>query len=164
MASLENKLKLQPTIWGLLLVLGTGFATSGCGGSGSGNTPVQPTITATTPASGATFVSTNSGNPGTSVITATFSQPMNPDSFTSQTFTADATSPTGQLAGVVTYSNQTATLTLNSALPPNTVVNVKISGFTANSARGNASVGLAYKWSFTTAANAPATAAVSTHP
>jgi len=153
-------MKIQPTIWGLLLVLATGFASTGCGGSGS--SPVQPTITSTSPSSGATAVATTSGNPGTSVITATFSQPIDPTLINSQTFTAVANS--GQLAGVVTYSNQVATLTLDSAMPPNNVITVTISGFTSNTARGHASVGLNYKWSFTSGANTSATAVVSKLP
>lgn len=152
-------MKLQHLFWAFTIVLATALVSAGCGGSGTNaDTPVQPTVTSTFPASGATSVPTNFANPGTSVITASFSQPMVPATINTRTFYAIANNSGGQLPGVVTYANQTATLTLDSALPPNTQITASITVDSANSARGHAAVGQPYVWSFTSASNNSAAA------
>jgi hypothetical protein len=142
-------MKNLPTNWGVLLIFATGIVAAGCGGGGQNQNSVQqPTITSTYPTGGATSVPINFANPGANVITANFSEAMQPASFTTQTFFADSNN--GQLTGVVTYSNQMATLTLNNPLPPNSNVTVKISGFSADSGFAHPSLGLTYVWSFKT--------------
>jgi hypothetical protein len=152
-SSLENAMKLKPSIGALLLVLAIGFVSAGCGGGGGNSQDAlfQPQVVSTYPTNGATSVPTNFATPGTSVITATFNKPMNPASINARTFYA--ISSAGELAGVVTYSNQVATLTLNAAMPQNTVITATITVDSAQAGQGHPTVGQTYVWSFTSGAN-----------
>ena len=75
-----------------------------------------PTVVSTTPASGATGVSASSN------VVATFSEPMNPSSITTSSFTLQPTSGGANIPAVVSYSGTTATLnpTTNLAAGVNT--------------------------------------------
>jgi hypothetical protein len=77
----------------------------------SGDT-TPPTVTATNPANNATGQSTNF------ILTATFSEPMDPSSINSSTFTLRATASGAPVEGIVTYNagSQTAGFNLTSPL------------------------------------------------
>jgi hypothetical protein len=158
----RKTMNTKSTIGALLVMLATTLVSTGCGGGGNGKAEdalFQPAVTLTSPSSGALAVPTNYQSPGTSVITATFNKPMEPSSITAQTFFAISNS--GELPGVVTYSNQVATLTLTSALPPNSPITVKLSGFSAQAGQGHPTLGLSYSWSFQTAGNVQSSGVVS---
>ncbi len=109
---------------------------------GSPVAPSPPTVTATSPANGATGVST------TSPISATFSRAMNASTVTGSTVTL--TGPSGAVAATVSYASATNTVTLapSSALAYNTVYTARIDSSVATS--DGALLGTAYSWSFTT--------------
>lgn len=113
-----------------------------------------PTVSAVSPTSGATGVTI------TTLVTATFSEAMNPSTINGSNFTLTPQGG-GAIAATVTYSSDdnVATLTPNSTLAYNTQ-------YTATISTGvQSSVGTAlaanYSWSFTTAASAPAVTVVS---
>jgi hypothetical protein len=92
-------------------------------GTGSPTDPVtQPTVTSVTPPDGSTLVC-----PNTVLITATFSKPMNPATFTSTTFTLGGPSA-ASVSGQVTYNSSTnvATFTPSASLAPNTTFTATI--------------------------------------
>jgi len=108
----------------------------------AGSSCPPPTVISVTPASGAIGVCPNS------VVTATFSQAMNPSTINTTTFTLTGPGTT-PVAGVVTYATSTATFTPTSPLALNTL-------YTATITTGATDVnGLAlasnFVWSFTTA-------------
>jgi glucose/arabinose dehydrogenase len=116
-----------------------------CGGGGGDTTP--PTITAQTPASGATGVAV-SVSP-----TATFSEAMNPATLTTTTFTLVQQGQSTPLPAAVTYASQVATLNPNADLLPNTTYTATVKGGSAGAKdlAGNA-LAADVTWSFTTAA------------
>ncbi len=115
-----------------------------CGGGGGDTTP--PTVTGQTPAPGATGVSL------AVTPTATFSEPVNPGTVTTSTFTLrqGANPP---LAASVSYdaASRTATLTPSAALAPSTSYTATVVGGASGvkDVAGNALVGNV-TWSFTT--------------
>ena len=121
-----------------------------CGG-GSDTTP--PTITARTPAPGATGVAA-SVSP-----TATFSEAMDPATLNTSTFTlVQQGQPTTPLPATVSYAAQVATLDPTSNLLANTTYTATVKGG-ASGAKDLAGIPLAAdsSWSFTTAAGADTT-------
>jgi Domain of unknown function (DUF4082)/Bacterial Ig-like domain/Bacterial Ig domain len=105
-----------------------------------------PTVTATTPASGATGVAISSA------VTATFSEAMNASTISGTTFVLSASS--GQVAAGVSYNSTTrvATLTPSTALATSTVYTATVIGG-ATGVTDSAGNPLAANrtWSFTTA-------------
>lgn len=114
---------------------------------------LAPTVISTDPANGATAV------PQTQIITATFSEPMNPATINGSTMVVR----NGVVVepGVVTYSGVTATFTPSANLLTGTVYTVTIT----TGAENMTSVGLAnnYVWNFTTIV-IPAPTVISTVP
>lgn len=105
--------------------------------------PVVPTVTATTPANGAT------GVPITQVITASFNEAMNATTINASTFTVAG--PGGTLVGgTVTFSGTTASFTPMAALAPSTLYTATITTGAENP-RGN-SLASNFVWMFTTGA------------
>jgi len=108
-----------------------------------------PTVTATSPASGATNV------PVTTSVTATFSEPMASGTITTSTFTLQDTTAASSVAGTVAYDSgtNTATFTPSAALAAG-------DGFTATVKGGTGGVtdlagnplAADFTWSFTSAA------------
>jgi hypothetical protein len=76
--------------------------------------PVVPTVTATTPANGAT------GVPFTQIITASFNEAMNATTINISTFLVTGAGGAA-VTGTVTFSGTTATFTPAAALAPNTL-------------------------------------------
>lgn len=116
-------------------------------------TVVAPTVISTDPANGATGVLLNK------IITATFSEPMDPLTITSTTFLVkQGLTP---VAGTVTYSGSTATFTPSANLLPGVVYTCTIT----TGAKNIAGTALAndYVWSFTTIAPTAPTV-ISTDP
>lgn len=101
-----------------------------------------PTVTAETPAPGATGVDVNAN------ATATFSEPMNSSTINSTTFTLSG--PTGRVAATVTYDavSRTATLDPTSPLVLSATYTATVSGAVTDTA-GNP-MGTPVTWSFTT--------------
>ena len=122
-------------------------------GSGSDTTP--PTVTTTSPVSGATGV--NPANP----VTATFSEAMNPATVTTTTF--ELRNGVTLVPASVTYNagNNTATLTPGSTLAANTIYAATVKGGT-NGAKDLAGNPLAVDrtWSFTTGTDPCSTEAI----
>jgi|GEM_PF-1175458 len=105
-----------------------------------------PTVTTTTPASGATGV--NAAN----ALMATFSQPMNSSTITASTFTL--TGPgNAAVAGLITYNTgtSTATFTPNASLAYNTSYTATITTGATSSA--GSALAANYVWTFTTGAS-----------
>lgn len=132
----------------VIALVSAALAITGCGGSGSGSgtptAPTAPTISAITPASGATSVPVNTS------ITATFSRSMNTSTISSSTFTL--TGPGGAaVTGAVAYSSAstTATFTPAASLSNGTAYTATIT----TGATDTAGTALAanYLWNFTTA-------------
>jgi len=122
----------------------------------TGANPCQPpTVVSVTPPNGAVGVC-----PST-VVTATFSQAMNPTTITTTTFTLTGPGTT-PVAGVVTYAGSTATFTPSSALAVNTLYTATITTG-AQDTFGNA-LASNFVWSFTTAAAACPPAVISVLP
>jgi len=123
----------------------TTFSYIGCGGSSSGSSApadtTAPTVLSKGPAAGATDVA-----PASAVITATFSEAMQSATITNTTFTVTCSS--GAVAGIVTYSSNTATFTPVANLEVLTVYTATITTGAKDSA-GNA-LAAEYKWDFTT--------------
>jgi uncharacterized protein (TIGR03437 family) len=110
----------------------------------TGATPdtIQPTVTSTVPASGATNVAI--GN----ALSVTFDEAMNPLSINTSTFSlVQGTTP---VAGTVTYAGLTATFTPLAALAPNAQFTATVSAAVSDLA-GNDLLS-SYVWSFTTGA------------
>ena len=124
-------------------------------GSGSDTTP--PSITATTPTSGATGVAV-----GVSP-TATFSEAMNASTITTTTFTLVKQGQTTPIAATVSYASQVATLDPTSDLEAGTTYVARVRGGAtgAKDLAGNA-LPSDVTWSFTTASgpNGPPTATI----
>jgi hypothetical protein len=114
-----------------------------------------PTVISTVPAAGATAVPVNT------VVSATFSEPMNPATFTNATFTLTTLigGVATPIAGVVTYSGSTATFTPTLVLAANKLFTATIT----TGAKDPAGAPLArnFVWTFTTA---PPPTVVSTVP
>jgi Ice-binding-like/Bacterial Ig-like domain len=104
-----------------------------------------PTVISVTPPNGTAGVCPNS------VVTATFSEAMNPATITAATFTLTGPGTTA-VAGVVTYTASTATFTPSSALALNTLYTATITTG-AQDASGNA-LASNFVWSFTTSSSA----------
>ena len=142
-------------VW-LTAVLLVAFAV-GCGdnhNTGSDNLPTIPTATtvsSVTPLDKATGVAIN-----TKIITATFSQAMNPTTLTTGTFTLACPVGTAQ-TGAVSYvaNGNVATLTLAGNLPASTKCTATITTGVTNVA-GNA-LDVPYTWTFTTGVTADTT-------
>ncbi|MGA2909601.1 MAG: Ig-like domain-containing protein [Terracidiphilus sp.] len=135
------------TAWWLLAA---SLVIAGCGGGGGGTTCTSNcvatvlSVTAVTPANGATGVAV------TSAITAAFNAPMNASTITASTFTLAAQGGSA-VTGTVTLnsSNLTATFTPSASLANNTTYTATIT----TAAQSSAGTALAsnYTWSFTTA-------------
>ena len=115
--------------------------------SGGGSDTTPPTVTANTAANGATGVS-----PGTTAVTATFSEPMNPATVNTSTFELrDSTN--ALVAANVSYSANTATLTPNAALNNSATYTATVKGGGTDprvkDVAGNA-LAANVTWSFTT--------------
>ncbi len=107
--------------------------------------PTPPTVTSTTPASGASNVATGTA------VTAIFSQAMNASSLTASTFTL-ADQSGNSVAGTVTYSssNNTATFTPMAALAYGTQYTATITTGATDS--NGTALAENYSWNFTTGA------------
>ncbi|MEP6548218.1 MAG: Ig-like domain-containing protein, partial [Gammaproteobacteria bacterium] len=119
--------------------------------TGAAPDTTAPTVSSTSPLSGAT------GAPINSLITASFSEPMDPLSITNASVTLAC--PTGTpITATVGYAvnGNIATLTPTSVLPASTLCTARISTAVTDAA-GNALLN-AYSWTFTTGA-APDTTA-----
>jgi FtsP/CotA-like multicopper oxidase with cupredoxin domain len=107
-----------------------------------------PTVTATTPANGATGVATNVKP------TATFSRGMDGTTITNSSFTLSAPGPTPVAASVAySVSSLTATLTPNTVLAASTTYTAKLNT-TIKDTNGTALASV-FTWSFTTASAPP---------
>lgn len=115
-----------------------------------------PSVTSTSPAAEAVDVSP------TAVVSATFSEPMNPADFGAGGFTL--TSPTGAVAGSVAYQPSTRTATFAPALPLplGTRLTATLAANVSDLA-GNP-LGAAFTWAFTVARDTTAPAVLSTAP
>jgi len=136
--------------FGFPLLVAVASIMAGCGGSGdvSPGGGSAPTVTSTSPVRDA------SQAPISRRITATFSEAMNPASLTSTSFSAFT--PSGALAGTVSYEGSTATLLLDQPMPANTRIAAKLTtGVTDLSGVG---LKVNYVWSFTTRNSSDTTA------
>ena len=104
--------------------------------TGSAPDTTAPTVSSTSPASGATGIAINTS------ITATFSETIDTSTITTATFTV------GGATGTVTYSGTTATFTPSSNLSYSTTYTATLTTGVKDSA-GNA-MAANYTWSFTT--------------
>src|SRR5439155_7215283 len=104
-----------------------------------------PTVTARTPAVGATGVAINVAP------TATFSRAMDATTITNASFTL--TGPSGPVAATVGYSGTTATLTPNAALANNTSYTATLS--TAVKASDGVALASSDNWTVPTVNSAP---------
>lgn len=109
------------------------------------NPCAPPTVISETPVAGAVGVCPNT------VVTATFSEAMNPSTITTTTFTLTGPGTTS-VTGVVTATASTATFTPSSALVLNTVYTATITTG-AQDVFGNA-LASNFVWSFTTSTTA----------
>ncbi len=110
-----------------------------------------PTVTSTVPAAGATGVALNS------LITASFSEPMNPATITAANFTLECPAATF-ITGAVSYAvnGNVATFAPAAALPASTVCRATITTGVQDTA-GNA-MAANFVWTFTTGASPDTTA------
>jgi Ice-binding-like/Bacterial Ig-like domain len=115
-------------------------------------TAAPPTVVSTVPAAGATAVAVNT------LVSATFSEAMNPATINGTTLTLTGPGVTPVL-GAVTYAGTTATFTPTTVLPANTLFTATITTG-AKDPMGNA-LAANHPWTFTTA---PAPTVVSTVP
>ena len=145
-------MKLRLSCYGLILILATALASSGCGGGNSvssSSTGAQLSVLTTSPLAGATGVSP-SGN-----VKVTFNQPMNSASLNSNTFTL--TGPSGPnkklltLSATISCSGNVATLSPAVPLAPNTVYTVALTSGAQDLA--GTSLGGNPSFTFTTAAS-----------
>jgi O-glycosyl hydrolase len=133
------------TAWWLLAA---SLLIAGCGGGGGGTTCTTNCVTSTlsvsavTPANGATGVAV------TSAVTATFNIPANASTITTSTFTL---MPQGgsAVAATVSYSGSVATLTPTASLANNTTYTATLT--TGVQSTGGTALASNYTWSFTTA-------------
>jgi hypothetical protein len=124
------------------LLAGRFLVAAACGDDAPTGAGIAPTVSATSPINAATGVTRNK------LVTATFSEAMNPATLTELTFTLrQGVSP---VPATVSYTGTTATLNPSVALPPNTVFTASIS--TAATDVGGAPLATARTWSFTTVA------------
>jgi ice-binding like protein/Big-like domain-containing protein len=118
-----------------------------------------PTVTSTIPANGATGVPLNQA------ISATFSEPMNPATITTTTFTVNGPGATA-VAGAVTYvaASNTAIFTPAANLTANTVYTATIT--TGAMSAGGDALAANFVWTFKTGAttNSSAPTIISTNP
>jgi hypothetical protein len=121
--------------------------TSSDEGSADGDAEAVPSILASTPLEGATGVPVNAS------ISATFNEPMAPDTLTSSTFTL-TTADAGIIAGTVAYATSKAVFWPTSPLASNTSFTATIT----SGAKSVAGVPLAANesWTFTTGATTAA--------
>jgi hypothetical protein len=144
-----NKLTLA------LLIISLALIQSACGGSkggrsGTGPTPsndtTPPTVSSTSPANGATQT------PPNTTIRAVFSEPITPDTLTSNTFVVLAVGTSGgaTVSGTISYTAETmtATFTPTTLLEINTTYTITITTGVEDEA-GNA-MAATFSWSFTT--------------
>jgi len=111
--------------------------------------PTIPTVVSHVPLNGASAVSVN-GN-----ITATFSEPMDPLTFTPAAFTVTfGSAPIVQVAGTLTYNGLTAVFTPSAPLPGDTFFTATIT--TAACSAAGVCLDANYVWVFTTAHVNPA--------
>ena len=151
----EGKHMKLRLLGGLILLATAAFMAISCGGGGGGGSAIGPTVISVTPKDGATAV------PPTSLITATFNTPMNPNSLDTTTFYV--TAPViGVLPGTVTIVGNVATLKVTGSMPINTLMTATLTTGIHNYAnqymKGN------YVWTFTTGNNGAAPTVVSTIP
>jgi len=118
----------------------------------TGNT-LSPLVITTDPANNATGVALNK------TVTATFNMPMNPLTINATTF--KLMQGTTAVAGIVTYSGNTASFTPAAALAINTLYTATISTGAKNTV--GTSLAADYGWSFTTG-SLTAPAVISTDP
>lgn len=111
----------------------------------SGTETTPPTITGRFPAPGSTAV------PTVTNVTVQFSGPMDAATITSQNFRLRAEGSATDVDALVSYSSGSATLDPSTALAPNTLYHVTVSG-NVKDANGNP-LGADDLWSFTTANN-----------
>jgi len=111
-----------------------------------------PTVISTVPAAAATVVPVNT------LVSATFSEPMNPLTLTNLTFTVTGPGVT-PVAGVVTYTGSTATFTPTTVLAGSTLFTATIT--TGAKDPAGAALAANFVWTFTTA---PPPTVVSTVP
>jgi ketosteroid isomerase-like protein len=111
-----------------------------------------PTVISTVPAGGATAVAVNT------VVSATFSEPMNPATLTNATFTVTGPGAT-PVARVVSYAGSTPTFTPTTVLANSTVFTATIT--TGAKDPAGAALAANFVWTFTTA---PPPTVVSTLP
>jgi hypothetical protein len=109
-----------------------------------------PTVLSVVPASGATAVAVNS------LVSATFSEAMNPLTINAATFKLAGPGAT-PVAGAVTYAGTTATFAPTFALAPNTLYTATIT--TGAKDPGGSALAANFAWTFTTAALAPSVTA-----
>ena len=132
-------------IWFMALLLGA--LAGGCGGGGGGQDSVpsagpSPTVTAVTPRPNVSGVLVN-----TRIITAIFSQPMDPATLTLDSFTLACPIGTTQTGAVGYVANgNVATLTLTNNLPAMTICAASIT----TSAKDTTGVAMAtaFSWNF----------------
>ncbi|MGC2832129.1 MAG: Ig-like domain-containing protein [Candidatus Acidiferrum sp.] len=115
-------------------------------------TAPPPTVVSTVPVDGATAVPVNT------LVSATFSGPMNPATITTTTFTVTGPGAT-PVVGAVTYSGNTATFTPTVILANSTLFTATIT--TGAKDTSGAPLGANFVWTFTTA---PPPTVVSTVP
>ena len=115
-------------------------------------TAPPPTVISTVPANLATLVPVNT------LITATFSEAMNPTTISGATFTVTGPGAT-PIAGAVTYSGVTATFTPTAVLPSGTLITATIT--TGAKDPTGAPLAANFVWTFTTV---PPPTVVSTVP
>ena len=138
-------------MWFITLILTAAFMT-GCGsdsstdavdggGGGTGNTSTS-TVSLTSP----TDLSTGSLISGN--ITATFSEAMNPTTFTNTTFTLKVTSTSAPVTGFVTYAGFVATFNPTGDLAPSTEYTATITTGVMDPAGNNLAADKV--WTFTT--------------
>ncbi len=109
-----------------------------------------PTVFSVVPASGATAVPVNS------LVSATFTEAMDPLTINAATFRLTGPGAT-PVAGAVTYAGATATFTPTFALAPNTLYTATIT--TGAKDPGGNALAANFAWTFTTAPLAPAVTA-----
>lgn len=138
-----RKEKRQFSITAFFLLFLAVAVTTGCGsgkGRGGGAPDISPpTVSSTTPASGASGVGINSA------IVATFSETLDASTIDTSTFMLS-----GGVTGTVTYSGTTATFTPSANLAPNATYTATITTGVRDLA-GNAMTA-PYTWTFTTGA------------
>ena len=127
--------------------------------SWTGGTSSTPTVTSTTPASGATGVAANVSP------TASFSEEMDPSTLTATSFTLIRQGTSTAVSASVSYANQVATLDPAASLDPGATYTATVKGGSSG-ARDTGGTPLASDvgWTFTTASatNTPPTPVIDT--